>query len=971
MAGFKRRHTWSTESLLDLILISISAAIAVFFLFHRIGAVPPPYPWTDESAIAADAVETLTNGPELVYPDQLAGGSLAVYLEAAFMALFGRSLLGLRVLSALVGVSLVVGIYALSRVMLASQGKLFSQIVAGLTSLWLASSVWLLALGRIAVLHFALMPPMTVVCFYLLWRGLETGRQRYFVLSGLMLGLSLHGYVPAVFLPVALAAFFITEWFVSKLDQRSSLLRVYWSQLVALLVAATVVALPLLIYFAANPEIILRRPMQVAQVGQSLAGNRLFHSLFDTLSSFGFFPWQLFQRQREASIFHPLTALLFLIGIGSALARLKRPAQLFLLIWWVTLILPAVLSSASVGFDLMRRAGGAEPVTFVFPSLGLVTIGQWLWARRPGLVSTIATPVAAVLLVLPGISSYRFYFVDWANRPDIPRLFAEGPTRFAEWVVAEATPDTAYVLPIRPDVSPTTRPELFTLRYLYEGQAAIDYPVFDEVTLPVALTDLSTGKSVIKLMLPNRVDIDPKGYLNFLLEQHGVQTDQQTRFGYTIKTYQLASDSEEFSNPSLFIPANIEFGQAIRLADYAASDIILPAGETIWLTIHWTKVADKDRDYSISLSLVDSKGYAFATVDKPLLNDVQHETTSHWAIGETAADYYTMPVPAHTPPGDYTLEVVVYNAAGERLVPARGKIDLTSPLAEITVVPATLPIEPESLAIGTPVEIPVTSDLRVIGMDLSHASIARPGDQVLVTVIWQAIGAPQLSYDLAMGLIGKEGLAYATSPQPLISASYPTNQWRPGEILKTHYTLSLPPGLESGNYNLAMRLLDSETGSIASEQILQPLMVEARFHSFAIPNPSRLLNVDFGTTVRLVGYDQPFVSEGNHLTVQLYWQALAEMSESYKVFAHLIDPNGTIVAQSDFVPGGGVAPTTSWVSGEIITDTIQVSLPETAPNSMFQLVIGLYNSVSGVRLPVSPGVGNADSLVLPENISGK
>jgi hypothetical protein len=919
------------------------------------------------------AVETLSQGPELVYPTQLTGGSLSVYLEAIHIALFGKSLLGLRALNGLINVGLVVATYALTRLVFANQGKLFSQLIATLTSVWLASSIWLLAVGRIAFTNVALTPLMTVGCFYALWSGLQAAHRRHFALAGVILGLSLYGYTAAVSVPVVIAAFIIGEWLISRLDRRPSLVSKYWRQMAYLVGATIVVASPLVIYYALAPDVLLSRPMEVAMANESFVGQRLLGTVGDTFASFGLLPTWLISRRLDRLVFNPPTAVLFSLGVLVAIRRLRQPAYLFLLAWWTVALLPAILSvAASVWvFDLMRRAINSQPVSFIFPALAVVSAGRWLQGRRLHGVSFATAVIAAAILTYSGIHSYKFFFVDWISRPETQGLFDKEPMELTEWLTANSTPDMAYVFPLRPEASPNTRPELFTVRTYYEGRAQIAYPVLDEATLPEALTDLSAGKSDIKVMLPNRTNVDPKGYLDFLLGQHATQTASQSRFGYTIKTYRLESAYEKFSAPASVVSADIDFGQAMRLVDYAASSIILPAGETIWLTLHWTKLEDTDRDYSISLSLVDSKGYAFATVDKPLLNNVRHETTSHWAIGETATDYYTLPVPAHTPPGDYILQVVVYDAAGERLVPASGKIDLTSPLAEITVIPATLPIEPKSLAIGTPVEMPVAADLRVIGMELSHPATARPGDHVLVSLVWQATKTPRQNYELAMGLIGEEGQAHATAPQPLVSASFPTSQWRRGEILKTHHTLLLPPDLESGNYSLAMRLLDSETGSIASEQVLQPLAVEARSHTFAIPNPSRLLNVDFGTAVRLVGYDQPFVSEGKHLNVQLYWQALAEMSESYKVFAHLIDSDDTIIAQSDFVPGGGVAPTTSWVSGEIITDTIQVSLPETAPNSTFQLVIGLYNSVSGVRLPVSPGVGKEDTLVLPEIISGK
>lgn len=961
---------------LDPILVSISVAVAIFFLFHKIGIFPPLYPWTDESAIAADAVETLVDGPQLVYPAQLAGGSLAVYIEAAFMALFGRGLLGLRVLHALINVSLVALTYAITRRMFASQGKLFSQLVAGLASLWLASSLWLLAMGRIVFLNFALVAPMAVSCFYLLWRGLETGRQWYFISSGFILGLSFYGYVPGTFLPVTLVVFLVAEWLISKLDKRHSLLEMYWKQLVGMAVTAMVIVLPLLFYFVANPQILLHRPVQVVTQSESFSTSQgIFQNLLNTLASFGLFPRRLVREQAHLSVFDavtdlvfdPLTASFFLIGIVAAIARLKRPPQLFALIWWATLLLPAALSSASVGWKLLHRAVGSEPVTFIFPALGLATVSRWLWGHRPRLIAMVAPPIAAAVLVFAGVYSYRFYFVDWANRPEISGMFAEKAVHFTDWLEAEATSDTVYIFPARFGTSPTARPELFTIRYLYDGQASTAYLPFDETRLAETLNALCSGKSIVKFVLPNRIDLDPKGYLDFLLEEHAVRTNSESRYGYTIKTYWLSSDTERFSNPGPTIAANVEFGQAMRLVDYAASHSSLPAGETLRLTLRWTKLVDRGQDYSVGLSLVDANGYVRAQVDKPLLSDRSHQTTSHWEVGEATGDYYVLPIPAHAPPDNYTIQVIVYTTAGERLPPTNGQADLSSPLTEIQVTPAALPVDRAPLSISNPVDIPVTTDLRVIGLEVSHPTMARPGERLRVSLIWQAASAPKQDYGLTIGLIGEDGLVYVMAPQPLVSASYPTTEWRPGEILQAHYSLLLPPNLSSGDYTLGMRLSDLGTGKAVSEHVLQPLAVEARPHSFSIPSPAHQLNVDFGTFIRLIGYDRPIISQPpGEVTVHIYWQALAEMTESYKVFAHLVDATDTIVAQSDFIPGGGAAPTTSWVKGEMITDTIRIQLPEAVSGGTYHLVIGLYGSTSGARLPLAGDARGEDSLILSE-----
>jgi hypothetical protein len=79
------------------------------------------------------------------------------------------------------------------------------------------------------------------------------------------------------------------------------------------------------------------------------------------------------------------------------------------------------------------------------------------------------------------------------------------------------------------------------------------------------------------------------------------------------------------------------------------------------------------------------------------------------------------------------------------------------------------------------------------------------------------------------------------------------------------------------------------------------------------------------------------------------------------MFLHLIGPDGQIFSQMDSLPQQGLAPTTSWIEGEIIQDEVRLSLPETMPDS-FKLVVGWYNINTGERLIT----GSADIVVLME-----
>jgi len=86
--------------------------------------------------------------------------------------------------------------------------------------------------------------------------------------------------------------------------------------------------------------------------------------------------------------------------------------------------------------------------------------------------------------------------------------------------------------------------------------------------------------------------------------------------------------------------------------------------------------------------------------------------------------------------------------------------------------------------------------------------------------------------------------------------------------------------------------------------------------------------------------------------VSLSWRSLQPMDTDYTVFVHLIDEGGRIWAQHDSHPVGCSCPTSSWESGEEITDHHGLVLPADIPPGEYNLALGLYDATTGERLLV-------------------
>jgi hypothetical protein len=92
------------------------------------------------------------------------------------------------------------------------------------------------------------------------------------------------------------------------------------------------------------------------------------------------------------------------------------------------------------------------------------------------------------------------------------------------------------------------------------------------------------------------------------------------------------------------------------------------------------------------------------------------------------------------------------------------------------------------------------------------------------------------------------------------------------------------------------------------------------------------------------------VQPGGNLYVTLYWQGQREMEKSYKVFVHVYDGEGNIVAQRDWLPGLGLKPTSGWEVGEVVADRHIVSVEEGVAAGVHQVAVGMYEEGSGERL---------------------
>ncbi len=125
---------------------------------------------------------------------------------------------------------------------------------------------------------------------------------------------------------------------------------------------------------------------------------------------------------------------------------------------------------------------------------------------------------------------------------------------------------------------------------------------------------------------------------------------------------------------------------------------------------------------------------------------------------------------------------------------------------------------------------------------------------------------------------------------------------------------------------------------------------------FAAPQIAQPLAATFGSQIELLGYDLTPTTDnwapGQTAALTLYWRCLEPVPTDYKVFVHLVGPQGELVAQADGQPQNWGYPTSRWQSGEYVPDKLRLTLPAGSTAGIYRLYAGMYAEASGERLPI-------------------
>ncbi len=263
------------------------------------------------------------------------------------------------------------------------------------------------------------------------------------------------------------------------------------------------------------------------------------------------------------------------------------------------------------------------------------------------------------------------------------------------------------------------------------------------------------------------------------------------------------------------------FGDTLALVGYAPWGSSFTQGNPLMFDLYWQALTFSAEDFDLGIELVNGDGTVL--VEQRVQPVANWFPTSRWRAGEVLEGHYILPLPVDAPPGNYQIRLTVYTSAGAPL-PVDGTrsykvLDWWEREQKLFGTNVTLPeikVQARPRRYRPPamehhLDVVLGDDVRLLGYNLATASV-EPGGAVELTLYWKTLRRMEHIYAVFNHLVGPDGTLLAQTDSWAQEGTYYTNQWLPGEMIETHYTIPVPPDAPAREYMLRVGMYDAATG---------------------------------------------------------------------------------------------------------------------------------------------------------------
>jgi hypothetical protein len=133
-----------------------------------------------------------------------------------------------------------------------------------------------------------------------------------------------------------------------------------------------------------------------------------------------------------------------------------------------------------------------------------------------------------------------------------------------------------------------------------------------------------------------------------------------------LDTIEVRGRARQFTMPQIQHPTEARLGEAVQFLGYDLSSNELAPGETLRLTLYWQALQEMEISYTVFTHLLDPRQRVWGQSDS--IPGIGAMPTTSWLGGEVITDRYEIEVNSEAPPGEYTVEIGMYDAdTGQRL----------------------------------------------------------------------------------------------------------------------------------------------------------------------------------------------------------------------------------------------------------------------------------------------------------------
>ena len=312
----------------ELLLIALLILVTLGLRLWKLDGVPPG--WRDDELINSLVISqhTLDGDIRPYYADASGHEGLYHILNAGFLALFGATPAGIRLLSVILGTITIFFTYLLTKELFHEHP--LKEAAGFIAAFALTLSFWSLMYSRTGIRHIAL-PALVLPCFYYLWRWLHqfkghlipTSLNRSLILASLTLGAAYYTYFASRGVPLILAAFVA---YIALVDWPT--IRKSWKQWLIFAAISTLLAVPL--YFSIQAQAgadarVAELAVPLIAMGEGDFGPLLEHIQVTLRMTHADGDGEFLYNIPGRPLFGPLGAILFWIGLAISIWHSVTP----------------------------------------------------------------------------------------------------------------------------------------------------------------------------------------------------------------------------------------------------------------------------------------------------------------------------------------------------------------------------------------------------------------------------------------------------------------------------------------------------------------------------------------------------------------------------------------------------------------------------------------------------------------------